>query len=303
MALQSLNLGTAANDGTGDNLRVGGDKINDNFSEIYTAFGDGSTLSSLAVTAMNGATANEIVTVGSTTTELDAESNLTFDGSTLAVTGNITATTITLSNDSGLIVPDDGNIGSASATDAMQISSGGIVTFKDDILLKNDGTIGSAGAATAMTIDSDGIVTFVDDIKIKDGGTIGTATDADAITIAAAGAVTFSQRDVHSSGITVADGGQIGSASDADAITIASGGGVTFSQTSVHSASLSVKNGSTSAGFIEFFEDSDNGTNKVTLIGPASTGDVTLTLGSTAGTIATTADIAGEATALAIALG
>ena len=114
---------------------------------------------------------------------------------------------------------------------------------------------------------------------------------------------TFSQRDVHSSGITVADGGQIGSASDADAITIASGGGVTFSQTSVHSASLSVKNGATSAGFIEFFEDSDNGTNKVTLIGPASTGDVTLTLGSTAGTIATTADIAGEATALAIALG
>ena len=303
MALQSLNLGTAANDGTGDNLRVGGDKINDNFAEIYSAFGNGSTLSSLAVTALNGATANEIVTVGSTTTELDAESGLTFDGSTLAVTGNITATTITLSNDAGLIVPDAGNIGSASATDAMQISSGGIVTFKDDILLKNDGTIGSAGTAAAMTIDSDGIVAFGDDIKIKDGGTIGTATDADAITIAAAGAVTFSQRDVHSSGITVADDGQIGSASDADAIAISAAGITTFSQKDVHSVGLSVKNGSTSAGFIEFFENSGNGTNKVTLIGPASTGDVTLTLGSAAGTVATTADIAGEATALAIALG
>ena len=90
---------------------------------------------------------------------------------------------------------------------------------------------------------------------------------------------------------------------DADAITIAAAGGVTFSQKSVHSASLQVKNGATSAGFIEFFEDSDNGTNKVTLIGPASPADVTLTLGSTTGTIATTADIAGEATALAIALG
>ena len=189
MALQSLNIGTAANDGTGDNLRGGGDKINDNFSEIYTAFGNGSTLSSLAVTAMNGATVNEIVTVGSTTTELDAEANLTFDGSTLAVTGNIT-------------VPNDGDIGSVGATDAIQISSGGIVTFKDDI-------------------------------KIKDGGTIGTATDDDAITIAAAGAVTFSQRDVHSSGITVADGGQIGSASDADSIAIAANGVVTFSQAPV----------------------------------------------------------------------
>ena len=41
-------------------------------------------------------------------------------------------------------------------------------------------------------------------------------------------------------------------------------------------------------GFLEFFEDSDNGTNKVTLIGPASTADVTITLPSTAGTVALT---------------
>ena len=35
-----------------------------------------------AVTALNNATANELVTVGSTTTELDAEANLTYDGTT-----------------------------------------------------------------------------------------------------------------------------------------------------------------------------------------------------------------------------
>ena len=277
MALQSLNLGTAANDGTGDNLRVGGDKINDNFAEIYSAFGNGSTLSSLAVTALNSATANELVTVGATTTELDAEGNLTFDGSTLAVTGAVTVSGLTTLS-GNLVIPNAGNIGAAGDTDAIAIASGGAVTFSQ------------------RDVHSSGIT-------IADGGEIGSASDTDAITISAAGVATFSQRDVHSSGITVADGGQIGSASDADAITIAAGGGVTFSQTSVHSARLSVKNGATSAGFIEFFEDSDNGTNKVTLIGPASTGDVTLTLGSTTGTIATTADIAGDATALAIALG
>ena len=48
--------------------------------------------------------------------------------------------------------------------------------------------------------------------------------------------------------------------------------------TPVINAGAQLKNGSTSAGFLEFFEDSDNGTNKVTLIGPASTADVTLTL-------------------------
>ena len=36
MAYQSLALGSSANDGTGDTLRAGGDKINDNFVEIYT---------------------------------------------------------------------------------------------------------------------------------------------------------------------------------------------------------------------------------------------------------------------------
>jgi len=47
------------------------------------------------VTAINNATANELVTIGSTTTELDAQANLTFDGSTLTLAGvaDITDTT------------------------------------------------------------------------------------------------------------------------------------------------------------------------------------------------------------------
>ena len=42
-----------------------------------------------AVTALNNATENELVSVGSTTTELDAEANLTFDGNTLVLTGTV----------------------------------------------------------------------------------------------------------------------------------------------------------------------------------------------------------------------
>ena len=44
MAKQSLGLGSSANDNTGDTLRAGGDKINDNFNEIYTAIGNGTNL-------------------------------------------------------------------------------------------------------------------------------------------------------------------------------------------------------------------------------------------------------------------
>ena len=44
MANQTLGLGSAANDGTGDTLRAALDKVNDNFLEIYTLIGDTSDL-------------------------------------------------------------------------------------------------------------------------------------------------------------------------------------------------------------------------------------------------------------------
>ena len=61
--------------------------------------------------------------------------------------------------------------------------------------------------------------------------------------------------------------------------------------TPIANAGIQLKNGSVGPGFLEFFEDSDNGTNKVTVIGPASTADVTITLPATTGTIALTSDI------------
>ena len=182
----------------------------------------GSTFGSLTNTSDN-----LIIKSGTTTAATFSGANTTLAG-TLGV-GAITTT--------GAFKGADGyTIGNASVADIMTLASTGIVTFKDDIVLKNDATIGSAGAATAMTISSGGIVTFVDDIKIKDGGTIGTATTAAAITIAAAGALTLSGRSVHSAGITVPDDGEIGSASDPNAIVISSAGVVTLSSSTASSS-------------------------------------------------------------------
>ena len=44
MAKQILNRGSNANDGTGDSLRDGAAKVNDNFNEIYSVLGDGDNL-------------------------------------------------------------------------------------------------------------------------------------------------------------------------------------------------------------------------------------------------------------------
>ena len=44
MAKQTIGIGTNPNDGSGDPLRTAGTKVNDNFSEIYSALGNGATL-------------------------------------------------------------------------------------------------------------------------------------------------------------------------------------------------------------------------------------------------------------------
>jgi len=59
MARQTLDIGTNANDGTGDTLRSGGEKINDNFAELYTTLGGNSIATnginaSYATQTMNG---------------------------------------------------------------------------------------------------------------------------------------------------------------------------------------------------------------------------------------------------------
>lgn len=48
MSRQILSTGNTPNDGTGDSLYQGASKINSNFSEIYTTFGNGTTLNASA---------------------------------------------------------------------------------------------------------------------------------------------------------------------------------------------------------------------------------------------------------------
>ena len=176
----------------------------------------GGTQTSATITTLNGTTLNAGTLAVAAASITDSSGAISFGNENLTTTG-------------GIKVGDDGTIGSATSADAMTIASTGIVTFKDDILLKNDGTIGSAGAATAMTIDSSGIVAFIDDIKIKDVGTIGSASAPAAMTIAADGIVTFVDD------IKIKDTGTIGSATTPNAIAIAANGDVTFANSSFSS--------------------------------------------------------------------
>jgi hypothetical protein len=121
MAKQTLNIGTSANDGTGTNLRSGGTIINDNFNEIYTAIGDGSTIT--------------FTPSGSV-----ALTNKTISGSnnTLSNIGNSSLT------NSSFSIRDD-------SSSAISISLGGTLKLKS-----NDGitTTVSQGDTVTISLDS-----------------------------------------------------------------------------------------------------------------------------------------------------
>ena len=142
--------------GTTTTVNTANIKVEDTLLELNT--GATSNANDMGIIMERGSTGDNAIfmfdesadefTVGTTTATNDATGNI-----------SITAGTFTAATLKGnLVVADDGEVGSASATDAMQISSTGIVTFKDDILIKDGGTIGTATTAGAIAIAADGTV-------------------------------------------------------------------------------------------------------------------------------------------------
>ena len=239
---------------------------------------------SISYTTLNTTTTN------ATTLNVKEDGTIVFEGATddgfettLTVVDPTADRTITFPNETGtvhttggttthtgILVADGGNIGSASDSDALAISSGGVVTFSQR-------DIHSAG------------------ITIADGGQIGSASDTDAIAIAANGNVTLTQNlsvggdldvtgtlDLSDSNFTnvgsiqldsIAGDGDTDSSitfSGSDVITIATGGSTaaTFnaSQVTTLSGNLIIPD----AGNIGSASDTD-------AIAIGSDGDVTLT--------------------------
>ena len=88
MARQGIGTGSAPNDGTGDTLRAGAAKANDNFSELYNYLGDGNNLT--AVIGSGIATAGGTVGTGATIFDFRGSGISTVSVSSGIATINIT---------------------------------------------------------------------------------------------------------------------------------------------------------------------------------------------------------------------
>lgn len=169
MAKQTVNLGSSANDGTGDPLRTAFDKINDNFDELY-----------LYSTAASG---NNITITGNTIASDDTNGNITLDpngtgrvilatGSELRITDHVDnailyadadgdikfsagltwngtdfATTGSISVNTRLLL-DNNRITTQTTNDDIDIDPAG--TGKVNIVTTAQATVGSAGSAAAL---------------------------------------------------------------------------------------------------------------------------------------------------------
>jgi hypothetical protein len=91
MALLGISTGTTPNDGTGDSLIVGADKINKNFQEIYNAVGNGTTLfaGSPNINGLGIVTATAYHGDGSNLTGVGADVNVRDNGSLIGTVGTI----------------------------------------------------------------------------------------------------------------------------------------------------------------------------------------------------------------------
>ena len=160
MAKQTINIGSSANDGTGSTLRAGGDLINDNFNEIYTALGDGSTLSPVTASSTHTFT-NKTLDLGGTGNSVTgslAEFNSALQGdSFVSLTGSETLTNKVLTTPTIAEIDATGDFTVDAVTDIILDADGGDIFVKDagttfGSLTNNSGNlIIKSGTTTSLT--------------------------------------------------------------------------------------------------------------------------------------------------------
>jgi len=195
MSKQLINIGVVANDGTGTSLRDGGDFINDNFNEIYSAIGDGTTIQF----DISGATNGQSLIYNSSTRKFEAGAAGTFtiagdsgsetigSGDTLNVLGGTGIDTSVTATDN-LTISVDNTIVSLTGTQTLtnktltspKINGAVVLTATSTELNLLSGvtalvTADSSAVFTNKTFDADGTgnsITNIENADIKSGAAI-----------------------------------------------------------------------------------------------------------------------------------
>jgi hypothetical protein len=168
MTYQSLGIGGADNDGSGDTLRIAADKINDNFLEIYTLIGDASSLSTgiSATASVITLTTPTIATPNITGTAVMADLDISGD---VDIDGTLEADAITING----ITLSETISDTVGAMVSSNTETGITVSYEDgdntlDFVLGSSQTTISSLTNTSLVIgrDADNDIDFATDNNI-----------------------------------------------------------------------------------------------------------------------------------------
>ena len=186
MAYQSIGIGTTADDGTGDSLRIGADKVNDNFVELYTLLGDGSALSSglsasatvitLGSPVINTPTIAGVVSGTQTSATITTLSTTTVNGTTLNA-GTMAVAAGSITDSSGAISFGNENLTTTGTLAAGNITVGNIISTGSSIVLEGSTPNGNETTLTVTDPTGDRTITFPDAT-----GTVLTSGDSNTVT-------------------------------------------------------------------------------------------------------------------------
>ena len=181
MAYQSIGLGAAADDGTGDSLRIGADKVNDNFVELYTLLGTGTALTSgisanATVVTLTAPTINGTIGGTQTSATITTLATTTVNGTTLNA-GTMAVAAGSITDSSGAISFGNENLTTTGTLAAGDITVGNIVSTGTSIVL--EGSTSNANETTLTVTDPTGdrTITFPDAT-----GTVVTTGDSNTVT-------------------------------------------------------------------------------------------------------------------------
>jgi hypothetical protein len=158
MAKQTINIGSVPNDGTGSTLRDAGDLVNDNFNEIYTAIGDGTTLTSgtFLTTANTETVSNKTFNTTNTFPTLsitadDSSAQTISLGGSILFTGGSGITTSISGNE--ITFETDGSIVTETSSDTLTNKT---INAPDNTItnISNSNLSGSAGITNANLANS-----------------------------------------------------------------------------------------------------------------------------------------------------
>src|SRR6056300_553162 len=212
MAKLTINRGTLANDGTGDNLRDGANKINLNFDEIYTAIGNGTTVdgtvkfaddsSTVATISANGETLRVLGGSGIDTTISGNDLTISTDGTVLSASQVTTLTNKSIALGTNTITGTTAEFNTA-------LTDNDFATLAGSETLTNKDLTGSGNTFPTITIRDDSstedAVNLGETLIVTGAGGLVTSVSGNTLTLTQASAsLTYSKGTATGDGSTTA---------------------------------------------------------------------------------------------------